>query len=244
MPPKARRQLVSAGKLEASPVTDALVVPDDTPDPPVMVEELDSYMTQVKWSALDMCLVFDALKDHQQQWIPEDQRELLNTRLSDLNLSTRKEEEAHLRQARPGERACIYGDECQGMKMSVPVVLVEHHTAKEHGEAEKSKEPLQPSMCVMCKRYWIQYFYINSVAETGNIDTATNEIKVVHSHGNYVNMEGEYHVSQCIRTGSHETHGMLVPCVLHVRSWYQPERDTNGLVWFRQVGYRYPGADF
>lgn len=215
-------------------------------------EGLEEYLHRVTFDTDDMSMIFRALHDQQQSWMPADQRELMSARFAKMDLTTRRDDENHLRAPLPGslERPCVRGGNCEAMKIpgvENPVPLVQHHTLEQRAAHAENNVPLEESLCIMCKRHTVGSFYINSMAEAPLPDEpgAGNEMRVFHSHGNYVDIPGEYILEQCVAIGDTHTHGVLTPCAMHVAAWYRAERGADGVLRFHQDGYLTPrGSDF
>jgi len=230
---------------------DGSVLEDDAfgdDDEDLIAEEdpsLSDFVRQETWTQQDMSMIFSLLARDQQKWIPEDQSDLLRKRISDVDLVSRAEEDAFLREPMSTEPACVEGAACQAMFMpgvEDPKPLMAHFTARQRADIASGKN-VPPSMCIMCKRYTVMWMAIQARLENGNIEmpgSDTGETLVFHSHGNYVNQPGEYCLDQCVVTGRRETHGMIIPCVMHDRSCYKWSRGTDGLIRFTQDGYAFP----
>lgn len=234
------------------PDADAMVSFGPSPIDQREDEGLEDYLHRVTFDTNDMSMIFSALHAQQQTWMPADQRELMAARFRTLDLVSRRDEENHLREPLPGslERPCIRGDKCEAMLIpgvENPKPLVQHHTVAERSDHATNQTPLPDSMCIMCKRFTVLYFYINTVAEAQQPDHegAGNEMAIFHSHGNYIDIPGEYLLEQCVASGETHTHGMLVPCALHCWAWYRWERGSDGVLRFFQDGFLAPrSSDF
>jgi hypothetical protein len=211
---------------------------------PVDADEADDiadYIKQVKDVDNDLSFIFDMLKeDHGQKWAPKNHVEGLNQRMSDIEFVSRAEEESFLREPAVGsqERPCVHDAQCQGTKLygaPKPVVLVEHLTLSER---QPGCQPSARKPCILCKRAAVNYAAINAQTE------GTDNSKLFHRHGNFVNQEREYDESQCLIAGTRETHSVLVPCVILCRPYLHYVRQPDGTARFEQRGYNIPRSDF
>jgi hypothetical protein len=150
--------------------------------------------------------------------------------LRDVDMVSRKEEEEFLRAPCAGERPCVNGDTCEARNIEgppTPFTLVEHLTA-----TQRMKRPADPQMCIMCKRYAANYAMVQAQCEKTDMSVIFN------THGNYVDMPGEYRSEQCLIASPTDTYGVIVPVVSHNRSYYRYEVDrATGIQYFRQDGY-------
>lgn len=210
-------------------------------------EGLEEYLHRVTFDPEDMSMLYASLHDQQQTWMPSDHRELMARRFRSMDLASRRDEQNHLREPLPGsmEKPCMNGASCKAMRIpgvDRPAPCVQHPTQEARAALAMHGTPIPDSPCVMCKRYGIQYFSTNTDCEARHPDQAGggNEMAIFHSHGNIVDVPGEYTTPQCWVSGETHTHGMLMPCAMHVLAWYRPERGPDGVLRFFQDGYEVP----
>lgn len=238
-------EIVSAGAAVDAPppASDALISFGPSPLDALEDEGLEEYFHRVTFHIEDLSMIYKALHAQQQMWMPGSQRELMATRFRSLDLVSRVDEENHLREPLPGslERPCIRGDQCEAMQIPGvvdPRPLVQHHTLSQRAEHQTQHKPLPDSMCIMCKRYVVLYFYANTQAEAQHPDRpgAGNEMAIFHSHANYEGIPGEYILEQCVANGEEHSHGMIAPCAIQCWAWFQWERGSDGVLRFSQDG--------
>ena len=205
--------------------------------------ELGDVVRTVEFGPHDMSMIYDAVRQHHQDFLPHNQDDLQGERLSKVEVSPRREEEERYlmepMKRSPG-RPCIAGVNCVAMRIpgvDIPTPCIEHHGIKERTEAMEKNLPLPRAHCILCKRYIIMWMYIQDACEGGSQGA---QGQIFHSHGNMVEpVPQEYILRQCIVNGTQETHGVLLPCAMFCLAWITPERGSDGVLRFKQdQGYK------
>jgi hypothetical protein len=119
-------------------------------------------------------------------------------------------EDGFLRKPREGERACVHGDECEGVLMGAfaPVEFLLPDEA-----------PGEPKQCLLCLRKGVMYHHYNMSAR----DSFES---IIQPHRNIVNVPGEYRADCCIRPRADRFCGITDPLMTHQRHHYVVEGDT------------------
>lgn len=201
-------------------------------------EEFESEVHNVQFTPQDLSTVVDMMRQGVRSWIPRTRPEFLEAMISSMEMCTREVEEAFLRTPVEGERRCIADEGCEGMKIehAKPCILVEKLTRLEREEQAKTgKLPSMRKLCVMCQRYVVGYYYINTKAECDTIRTKA----VLSQYYNLADKCGEYLLEDCIMSSSRDYQGLPGPVVFQVRNKYKQEVQ-NGVTYFLQVGYKKP----
>jgi hypothetical protein len=220
---------------EISDASEGSVVP--TEDSEMKEPGLGDLIQQTNYSKGDMSTIFEMLQDLSASWFPDVETQgKMRQQLVNIQVVTRAEEENFLRTkvVANGERDCAKGKDCEGTKLDgppSPVILVEHWL-------QSTPRPIEPQLCILCKRAAATYFFVNSQAEGDDMN------RLFQGHANIMEQPGEYSIDQCNISGSRETHGALLPCVIHCRAYYEYNGAKDGIHWFIQSGYKYPDQDF
>ena len=131
-------------------------------------------------------------------------------------------EESYLREALAGERSCVCGPLCEGLKIycmgGTPFVLREFLLPQEEADARASQKlPTERRLCVLCKRTEIQKAFYNIKMD----GMAVKADVLLSDYRNLVGVPGEYCIEDTIVTSSHKYEGLLDPVVLHTRDLYK-----------------------
>lgn len=150
-------------------------------------------------------------------------------------------EEAYMREALAGERSCVCGELCEGLKIycmgGTPFVLREFLLPTTAEKARKSnKLPEERRLCVLCKRTEIQKAFYNikmdGMAVKGSV--------LLADYRNIVGVAGEYCIEDTIVTSSQKYEGLLDPVVLHTRDLYKIVT-VDGVRYLKQWRLPSPG---
>jgi len=158
-----------------------------------------------------------------------------------IQVVTRSYEEKYLREPMQKERACIMGDQCQGLHLPYvgdnAFILREFLLPTEEEEfARTGKLPAEGRLCLMCKRSEIARAFINIRADGMGVK---NNV-ILQDYRNIVDEEGEYCLEDCL-VSSHEIfQGLLDPIVLHLRNAYRL-KVKDGVRHYEQWRMKYPG---
>ena len=157
-----------------------------------------------------------------------------------IQVVTRAYEEKYLREPLKKERACIMGDQCQGLHLpyvdSAFVVREFLLPTEEEEFLRTGKLPSEGRLCLMCKRSEIARAFINIRADGMGVK---NNV-ILQDYRNIVDEEGEYCLEDCL-VSSHEIfQGLLDPIVLHLRNAYRL-KVKDGVRYYEQWRMKYPG---
>jgi hypothetical protein len=138
--------------------------------------------------------------------------------------------------AAPGssERACLNGDDCEGLLMARADIHTPDHygfIVKEFIRPEECADPHTPNLCILCLRKQVSLRFYNICA----LDEPTSSI--IQPHRNIVNEPGEYRGECCIYPSANRFQGITDPFVSHQRHRYsytpaQKILQTNNVVYF------------
>lgn len=153
---------------------------------------------------------------------------------------SREYEESRLRPPLGSERECPMGNDCEGLKIAnakdKAFILVEFLLPTEQKRYENTGElPSETRLCLMCKRKEIARAWANVRADNMGVKRDT----ILPDYRNFVNVEGEYCLRDCIVTSRHVWEGILDPIVLHKRSAYR-YKEKNGIPYYDQWRMSYP----
>lgn len=173
---------------------------------------------------------------------PEDVKHNEHVR-SSIQVVTRAYEEEYLREPIGKERACIMGDQCQGLHL--PHVKENAFTLREFllpTEEEEYKRtgalPQEGRLCLMCKRSEIARAFINIRADGMGVKKNVT----LQDYRNIVGESGEYCIEDCILSSPAVFQGLLDPIVMHYRNAYRLQID-NGVRRYEQWRMKYPGQE-
>jgi hypothetical protein len=171
---------------------------------------------------------------------PEDIKHKEHVRVS-IQVVTRAYEEKYLCEPTGKQRACILGDQCQGLHLpyvtSNAFVVREFLLPTEEEEYLRTgKLPTVERLCLLCKRSEIARAFINIRADGMGVK---NNV-ILQDYRNIVGETGEYCLEDCI-VGSHRIfQGLLDPIVLHLRNAYRL-KIKDGVRHYEQWRMKYPG---
>ena len=138
-----------------------------------------------------------------------------------------------------GERECVMGRECEGLRIQCPhpFVLQEFFLPSEEKQIQTSgRRPAERKLCLLCKRNEICRCLLNSRADLMGIQEGVT----LQDYYNIVNIEGEYKTTDCICSKPQRYEGLWEPVVRHTLSGYKLETDANGRRRYDQWKYSKP----
>ena len=143
-------------------------------------------------------------------------------------------EETFLREPLGDERACVHGDNCEGLKIpcKTPFVLREFLYPGKHEPADNQVR----GMCLLCKRFEIAKMFFHFEAQDNDMPPSQVAIS---KHYNIIGVPGEYCIDDCIVSHGRHT-GLIMPVVLHIRSAYVLHID-QGVKHYKQTHLPDPG---
>ena len=173
---------------------------------------------------------------------PEDTRHKETAR-STIEVVTREYEQRYLREPVNDERACIMGENCQGMQLhhvkDQKFVLREFLLPSEEENAKRTRQwPKEGRLCILCKRAEIARAFINIRADGMGV----KHNMILQDYRNLVNVPGEYRLEDCILSSSSIFQGLLDPIVLHIKSAYRV-KTIQGVRHLDQWRMKYPEHD-
>ena len=149
----------------------------------------------------------------------------------DMVCCPREYEETFLREPVGTERACVRGQQCEGL-----AILCDHPFVLREFIYPGKKPSDTCSLCLLCRRDEISRAYYRY--ETGHAPEKHN--LRISDHFNLVGVPGEYDVRDCL-VSSTKYSGIPLPVVLHVRSAYS-SLTKNGIRHLAQTRMRCPGS--
>jgi hypothetical protein len=171
---------------------------------------------------------------------PEDIKHKEHVRTS-IQVVTRAYEEKYLCEPTGKQRACILGDQCQGLHL--PYVTENAFVVREFllpTEEEEylrtNKLPSEERLCLLCKRSEIARAFINIRADGMGVK---NNV-ILQDYRNIVGETGEYCLEDCIVSSERIFQGLLDPIVLHLRNAYRL-KVKDGVRHYEQWRMKYPG---
>ena len=171
---------------------------------------------------------------------PEDIKHKEHVRVS-IQVVTRAYEEKYLCEPTGKQRACILGDQCQGLHL--PYVTENAFVVREFllpTEEEEylrtGKLPSEERLCLLCKRSEIARAFINIRADGMGVK---NNV-ILQDYRNIVGETGEYCLEDCIVSSARIFQGLLDPIVLHLRNAYRLKL-KDGIRHYEQWRMKYPG---
>jgi hypothetical protein len=171
---------------------------------------------------------------------PEDIKHNEHVRTS-IQVVTRAYEEKYLSEPTGKQRACILGDQCQGLHL--PYVTENAFVVREFllpTEEEEylrtNKLPSEERLCLLCKRSEIARAFINIRADGMGVK---NNV-ILQDYRNIVGETGEYCLEDCIVSSHRIFQGLLDPIVLHLRNAYRL-KVKDGIRHYEQWRMKYPG---
>tara|TARA_B110000008_G_scaffold134441_1_gene136499 strand:+ start:194 stop:1204 length:1011 start_codon:yes stop_codon:yes gene_type:complete len=159
---------------------------------------------------------------------------------SNVEPVTRAYEENFLCEPVGSQRACLMGNECEGLFIhnakDRAFILREFLKPSEHTIYQNTgKYPSEPRLCLMCKRKELARAHTNVRADGMGI----REDTILSDTRNLVDVPGEYCLKDCIVSSRNVYEGILDPVVLHVRSAYRLQ-EKNGIRHYEQWRMGYP----
>jgi hypothetical protein len=132
---------------------------------------------------------------------------------------TRAYEEAYLTDASGDQRKCINEEECEGLKIcSEGFVLREFLLPSQQLVYQQTKRyPLDREPCVMCKRLKIA----KTVIATRAAGNGLKEDYIIQDYYNFVDLDNEYRLEDCLISKKNTWEGLCNPVVLHQRNNYR-----------------------
>lgn len=171
---------------------------------------------------------------------PEDIKHDEHVRTS-IQVVTRAYEEKYLREPLKKERACIMGEQCQGLQLPYvndnAFIVREFLLPTEEEEFLRTgKLPSEGRLCLMCKRSEIARAFINIRADGKGVK---NNV-ILQDYRNIVDEEGEYCLDDCLLSSHEIFQGLLDPIVLHLKNAYRL-KVKDGVRYYEQWRMKYPG---
>jgi hypothetical protein len=153
---------------------------------------------------------------------------------------TRKYEESYLRPPNLGERPCLRGNQCEGLKIICEndnaFILTEFFLPSKWKKIQETgRRNPEGELCLMCKRSEISRALLNTRADRKSI----REGVTLQDYFNLVNLPGEYDIKNCICSSPSTYEGLLEPIVLHQQCAYRLVEE-NGMKRYVQWKYNYP----
>jgi len=134
---------------------------------------------------------------------------------------TREYEEKYMVEASGDQRQCCMGEQCEGYFIpQVPNGFVLREfllPSQEKAYIETRRYPIQRAPCILCKRLQIARLLVSVRAQ----GTGMREDCLVQDYYNFVNIPGEYRLSDCLLSKKTVWEGIVSPVVLHVRNAYK-----------------------
>lgn len=148
---------------------------------------------------------------------------------------TRSYEETFLTEAVGDQRCCINEESCEGLNICQEgFVLREFLLPTQQKLYESTKRyPLNREPCLMCRRLRIA----KTVIATRAAGNGLKHDYLVQDYYNFVDMEGEYRLEDCLLSKQNTWEGLCNPVVLHQRNNYRFHMD-NKVRTYKQ--WRYP----
>tara|TARA_B110000261_G_scaffold164446_1_gene214053 strand:+ start:4454 stop:5287 length:834 start_codon:yes stop_codon:yes gene_type:complete len=132
---------------------------------------------------------------------------------------TRKYEESYLTDASGDQRKCVNEEACEGLNVCPDgFILREFLLPSQQVIYDETKRyPLNREPCIMCKRLRIARAVI-AIRAAGN---GMKEDHLIQDYYNFVDLEGEYRLEDCLLSKKNTWEGLCNPVVLHQRHNYQ-----------------------
>lgn len=135
---------------------------------------------------------------------------------------TRKYEESFMCEPTGDQRACSMEESCEGN--FIPQASTNGFTLREFllpsqlkMYEETKRYPLQRAPCILCKRLQIARMVVSARAA----GTGMREDCLVQDYYNFVNIDGEYRLEDCLLSKRTVWEGVVAPVALHVRNAYK-----------------------
>ncbi len=146
----------------------------------------------------------------------------------------RKYEESFMCEPTGDQRACSMEESCEGN--FIPQAGTNGFTLREFllpsqqkMYEETKRYPLQRAPCILCKRLQIARMVVSARAA----GTGMREDCLVQDYYNFVNIDGEYRLEDCLLSKRTVWEGVVAPVALHVRNAYKFEL-ANGKRTYKQ----------
>ena len=148
---------------------------------------------------------------------------------------TREYEEAFLTNPVGDQRRCINEESCEGLMIcSNGFVLREFLLPSQQQNYEETKRyPLNREPCLMCRRLRVA----RTVISTRAAGHGLKDDCLVQDYYNFVDLEGEYRLEDCLLSKQNTWEGLCNPVVLHQRHNYRFVQDKQHK---RYEQWRYP----
>lgn len=158
-----------------------------------------------------------------------------------VEICHRRYEEQFLREPKSSERACICGNDCEGLKITnvgpnEGFVLREFLLPSQYTKfTQTGKLPDVTQMCLLCHRAQVAKLYIGIKSDK----EATGAL--ISTYRNFAGVSGEYDISQCLLPSATSHTGLWDPVVLHMRDAYTAVK-ISGIKFYKQTGYIVPNV--
>jgi len=133
---------------------------------------------------------------------------------------TRKYEESFLTEPVGDQRRCVNDESCEGLKICKTNGFVLREFLLPSQLAlynETQRYPVNREPCLMCKRFRILRVVVATRADGNGL----REDYLVQDYYNYVDLEEEYRLEDCILSKKNTWEGLCNPVVLHQRNNYR-----------------------
>lgn len=132
---------------------------------------------------------------------------------------TREYEEAYLTDAVGDQRKCINEEACEGLKICTDgFILREFLLPSQQLIYQQTKRyPLDREPCIMCKRLKIA----KAVIATRAAGNGLREDHLIQDYYNFVDLDNEYRLEDCLLSKKNTWEGLCNPVVLHQRNNYR-----------------------
>jgi hypothetical protein len=156
-----------------------------------------------------------------------------------VEVSHRSYENDFLREPKSNERPCCKSEQCEGLFITSNenegFILREYLLPSQYKKyLQTNTLPEQPGLCLLCRRAAVTRMYVNFRSDRENTGALISDLR------NYASVSGEYCLDQMLLPINHQMTGLFDPIVMHIRKWLIPKR-INGIRYYSQEGYRYPG---
>lgn len=206
------------------------------------VEQAFEYMSRrYRAKELDDSRIYDTIVRSRSVYQQEGSESIFQRKIANTEVHDRYSDDLVLRQARPGEPACLHGENCEGMRIpgTVPVINLARFTLKDmQGLPPGHRWPSNLSRpCEMCARHFDCMLYITQRAEGGYPPPNV----VISTACNLADAEHQYALEQCVMNSAADPGQMMpAPRVLHVPNYYRQVQDPDGYYSWKQDGYYMP----
>lgn len=131
----------------------------------------------------------------------------------------RQYEESYLTDAVGDQRKCVNEEQCEGLRVCPNGFILREFLLPSQQKVyeETNRYPLNREPCVMCKRLRIA----RTVIATRAAGTGLKEDYLVQDYYNFVELDGEYRLDDCLLSKRNTWEGLCNPVVLHQRNNYR-----------------------